>query len=1064
MKQHNHSDIHRKSNKKALEITDKDFLEFDVAINKSSKRNKPTKTSKIKIIDKSNKHNKSNKINEQLEAHNRNFVKLEGQVNSIIQNQNNILAEFNKQINSDGQTKEILKLRELIENQTKQITEKHHDNFKQYDELNEQILKYLQLHENSNDQVKTLIKSQRTSLENTMIDCMTYHSLDQDKSKLLYESLINEILNINNNINYQNQLILNNSDKLTKKVINIKKHVKVHNESNNKFMSEIRDIKSKNSNDYDKLMNEVIIIKDKLNNSKSSNDHDKLMNEVIIIKDKLNNLDKPNNFKNSDDYDKFMNELIIIKDKLNKSNNSDNYDKLINELITIKDKLNNLDKLDKPNNSKNSDNYDKLINELITIKDKLNNLDKLDKLDKSNNSRNSDNYDKLMNELITIKDKLNNFDVKSRNSSDYEKIMNEIMNIKSENSINYDKLMKEIANNKFQNSNEILDNFNTTNESYELLKQEIFNILNNRSENNITKLTDIVKNSNEKQNELLIKEILSLSNNSQNDIVNLGNIIKSYHEAQNILLTNISNNNSNNSNNSKNDIINLNDIIKSYHEEQKILLTNNFNNSKNDIINLNDIIKSYHEEQKRLLTNLSNNMSNLYNNNSNNYKNDIVNLNDIIKSYHEEQKTLLTNLYNNSNNSKNDIVNLSNLSNNSQNDIMRQLLNLTDIINNMKKCSNELVIKETLNNFTELNNDNLNKSQNQLIKEIIDLRNNNSVFHQKIENLILQPHEIIDITNFNDWNKSDFDDEYNINPEINIVHKKYLSELINKSIKSNQDVSEQLSNFNTVFYNNDNSKEELIFKNIIASTKTLLKLVHLSDESGKFIKYEFPPLTNDDKMKMLFDMIITGFNTQLNEHGSLSGILDISKIKSQFITLIDKSILKSNSREKLKLMLDNIFNKYLDKSILSWQQLMIKYFTMINMINPTLTDIYKSDNSDEKLTKANIFVHDYHNLAKQISSFLEIFHNIGIFLTTFINMISAGKIAEIKLKTNDLKWWNQHLILIFDYHKSLILKDIDNNKKIKEKLSILEIPPDLINTFDIYNNLMVNLYKILKDQ
>ena len=93
------------------------------------------------------------------------------------------------------------------------------------------------------------------------------------------------------------------------------------------------------------------------------------------------------------------------------------------------------------------------------------------------------------------------------------------------------------------------------------------------------------------------------------------------------------------------------------------------------------------------------------------------------------------------------------------------------------------------------------------------------------------------------------------------------------------------------------------------------------------------------------------------------------------------------------------------------------------------------------------------------------FYNTGIFLTMFIDVITANKSIEVdnaNLKSRDLRWWNEHIILTFDYHKALALNDVPTYKKIKDKLCILETPPNLDKMFEIYDNLFnKDLYKVL---
>jgi hypothetical protein len=587
--------------------------------------------------------------------------------------------------------------------------------------------------------------------------------------------------------------------------------------------------------------------------------------------------------------------------------------------------------------------------------------------------------------------------------------------------------MKELSN---------LNNTKISNESHELLMKELSNLNNTKISNESYELLmkELLKNS-KVSNELLMKELSNLNNT------------KIPNESYELLMKELSND-------SKYEILNNSKVLN------ESMMKEILNNSKvlNDLMikEISDINNSKYE----LLTKEVLNNSKAHNESYNLLAKEISDINNLIysKTSNKSYELLMKEISNNFENSNEAIIYM-----------MKEILNL-----NTSKVSNESYEILT-KNISILNDDvkslkkefpidfsNINSS----MKEILDLRT-----YQKIEST-----NIVDINTFNNWIISEFDDNYNINEGINIAHKKYFSE--NNLVEINKIVKDEISQsmLNTIFYTNilkkntekdifDPYRDETLFKNIIITTKYLLNLVNLTDSADKFIKYDFPPITNNDKLKMLFDTMITGFNTQLNERGSLSGILDMDMLKLQFITLLDnhKNIIESDKYNTLKTVLDNIFNSLqkLFKNglpLLSWQQLMVKYFTMINMINPTLKDIYKSEN--ENLIKANTFIYDYNNLSKQISGFMELFYNIGIFLSKFIDTINKQDNYD-ELKPNDLKWWNEHIILIFDYHKSLVLDDVVISEKIKNKLNILESPPNLNKMVDIYNNLIKNLYKTL---
>ena len=77
-----------------------------------------------------------------------------------------------------------------------------------------------------------------------------------------------------------------------------------------------------------------------------------------------------------------------------------------------------------------------------------------------------------------------------------------------------------------------------------------------------------------------------------------------------------------------------------------------------------------------------------------------------------------------------------------------------------------------------------------------------------------------------------------------------------------------------------------------------------------------------------------------------------------------------------------------------------------------------------------------------------------------------GNIYDVdhdQIISNDQKWWNEHIILNFDYHKAIILNDIIIIDKIKNKLSILETPPNLNEMINLCYNLIntKNMYSVL---
>ena len=784
-----------------------------------------------------------------------------------------------------------------------------------------------------------------------------------------------------------------------------------------------------------------------------------------------------------------LNITTPIIDKTIKINNSNKKDKVINS--------NKVHEKDEKDNKKfrEFDDFDDF-GDFGDFSDFTNRKNKDIKSKKSKSkSKNKNLYvsdqNEKSNELVNNEDIIKKYfdifeEISKNHSLSCERLYNQIKNyievsnnsntkfnalIESKNRTFENGIIDYIAKQSFDETNlkqEILTlnkNFKLQNESYELLVKELSKINNTKYKDEflMEKISEL--NSNSKiSNDLLMNELSKSKNNNKipnqqyeslmNEILDLKNNSKVINEKLDLK------NNTKIPNNQYesliNEILNLQNNTK--------IPNNQYESLMNEILNLQNNNKIPNNQYESLM----NEILNLKNNS--NVTNKILNLQNNYKNTNQQYESLIK-----------EISNLQKSINHPNELLMKEISNLQNSINS----PNELLMKEIIDIKNSINSPN-----ELLMKEIIDIKNSNISFDEKIENLKLKLYVdnlkkdvVIDITSFNDWNKSDFDDEYNINQNLNIVHKKYFSE--NNFVKINKIASENLQSsslsniLNHSFYNvlNKDFKNinDCIFKIVIPTTKQLLKLVKLSDESGKFIKYSYPPLVNDDKLKMLFDMMITGFNTQLNEFSSSSGILDKDKLKSQFMLLIEdyKSIIDVSNYDKLIVMISDIFSsiKILLKDnlpLLSWQQLMTKYFTMTNMINLTLKDVYENNDHDQKLINANIFVYDYHNLSRQISGFIELFYNIGVFLTIFTDIINFNKsddidnIDNIKIKSNDLKWWNEHIILIFDYHKALALNDNIISKQIENKLSSLEIHPNLTKMIDIYDNLInKDIYKVL---
>lgn len=382
---------------------------------------------------------------------------------------------------------------------------------------------------------------------------------------------------------------------------------------------------------------------------------------------------------------------------------------------------------------------------------------------------------------------------------------------------------------------------------------------------------------------------------------------------------------------------------------------------------------------------------------------------------------------------------------------------------------NNLMIKQTIadNNLT--------------IKQIID--DNNVIMTNLISSIKEQlKKEEKMINNFNSWTISDYDNINGINKTLNIVHKKYL---YNSVIMADRRIIKLLGNhrnvdilslniINYLRYSNmlniDNSFDSslILESSLNGIQKIFQEYAEVISVTGDSISYTYLPITNADKLKMLFDIIITGRYT--------NGFLDINKLIEQFAILLANAkqhIKNENEVNKLKDILDNI--KMLlkdDNNLISWHQLISAYQKMASAIYPSLKEIFAKNIKDESnilLHETNILIHEFYNLGRQIGSFFAFFYAITYFFHYFLDAI-LGENNEKPKEMNDIfeihvEWWKDHALLITDYNKAAALDDEAALKDIENEISTsyTHITYIMEETFILFYRLIKvrNLYSIL---
>lgn len=301
------------------------------------------------------------------------------------------------------------------------------------------------------------------------------------------------------------------------------------------------------------------------------------------------------------------------------------------------------------------------------------------------------------------------------------------------------------------------------------------------------------------------------------------------------------------------------------------------------------------------------------------------------------------------------------------------------------------------------------------------------------------------IDNFNPWNISD----YNGDKTINIVHKKYFynSIAINKPPLKNSKAIDilTLNIVNYLRFSNILNYNLMLEDSLNGIQKIFQEYAEIIAVTGDKISYTYLPITNADKLKMLFDIIITGRYT--------NGSLDTIKLIEQFDIMLENAKLPNN--DKLKLILDKIKTLLVnDQHLTSWHHLIFSYQKITTTIYPMMKNCLQHNDS---LEETNLLIHQFCQLGQQIGTFLGFFYGIVYFLHYFLDVIEGKDniIREIpEIFDIQLTWWKNHVLLICDYYKASALEDKEALKDISHELDNFYTYISSVETFVLFHHLI----------
>ena len=587
----------------------------------------------------------------------------------------------------------------------------------------------------------------------------------------------NKRYNKNNDYMYQNNSLLNSLEKKRFRNLSCDRNSDVlylhpKNNTSNKYNSSIvynNDINDElyNNNEYN-LISPYYDINNKTKNKKNLKRCASLSNMGLNISNIINNNDN-NNYKNVNDLYRNKNENIdyklnnnkleldlaikiisLIKIQNNISNTIDN--QINNKIIKLKNyilflskkiiekyNINNMNINDIIKNINNNDinkKYDKILLEYKINLDKLNNIQKENNLIKSK-------YIQLNKNLKDLQQKYNNLLNKSNNSNKQRQFINRNNNINNELSLSQNLL--NITKLSHQNSIYLIE-MNKLKKEKDILLQKLEN---NKSIKNPSSYTNLIITKNNfliKSNTHKIKEnyFNNIIKEKEEEIEKLKKEIRGVKELNiNISKLNEEIKHKNNDIEIKNKKIEELNIINNNNENKiKELIDQQKNNEKNDIINKEQIEKLT-KENEQYINNSQNNINEI-----NNLKNTI---NDLQNKLNKQNNNTINfiNTNNNSNiiNNNNSNSNINSLFNSNNDDLNRYSLKegkdlMTPAFLSFEKNSKKSSMDEG-ENFNENNNKNiineyeskiklLKESNNQLIKELNDIKNNS--YDNNVEN------------------------------------------------------------------------------------------------------------------------------------------------------------------------------------------------------------------------------------------------------------------------------------------------------------------------------------------
>ena len=763
----------------------------------------------------------------------------------------NLERVYNININDFSKPKEIVMLNTILKKQNNEFRIKTSEMRNKINELLNNLKAARMDNQRLNNEKKNLL-TKISFLENEL-NIKQNISLNELESKNnMIEQLKNEITKFNIIINNKDSQIINLKNNLNN-INNINNNISNYNNTNQYY-------KNIQGNDINELEDNIDEENNNMNNNMNINNGNininNLLNQINILQNQLKDYDNIKKYlnevegqKNSYEFQQIENEKIIngLNQQINLLRHENNVLKKKN--ITT------------PQNSELNSQIKQLYEENNNLKNKIKKLE-------------NDNKNKNKNDDIDINYLKNDLEEKNNEINDLKEKMKDLMgqlniskNKNKDLTKNIETLKQEIEQLNIKISNLEAENLNNQQQIFELsnLNNKLQIRVNSVHSGNFKLNTFGRKDNNqelEQQIQLLqqkneeLQEQLMYANQGNNNSINISKIIqeKQELEKENLDL--------------KNELLILKNQINENDNENETSYNISDNNNAFESNKIKEMEKRLEEMQKKYDLNVAQLKKK---------ENENQNLLSIIKNKENEAAMLQNQLSNNTNSN--------NISNDYKHMNSSNILKNAELTDENEKLKKEILEKNKKIEQLETDINNIKRINNQLIKEINELKGNYQ--NQNIDNDIRQsaPEERISITIDN--LKEELKDK-------NLQIEKLIQE--NNNLKNN---IKKNNNKNLIINDDDDEKE---IKNEINPFRTTTTLNNLGLSDAEKIKIykeqikELKLLNDSDSIQIrTLKVDIKEMKEKIQKMETFSGQL---KNFDEFISLLNKALLDYRPKKK----------------------------------------------------------------------------------------------------------------------------------------------------------------------